>query len=179
MGAIQSVLGAAQLISQGIGLVSGVANSEISRRQSQESQDLALKQLQAQQSLQERQLAAQNALDKEKIAAQTAQSEADRKSALRRAVARQRANFGSQGVGSGTGSSQAVLLGLFDESDAERQKREQLDALRYTALDQEFAQAKSQNVLQRTQLAERNKLDDLASNNKFARNIAALGGLFG
>ncbi|MCB1782379.1 MAG: hypothetical protein KDI13_00135 [Alphaproteobacteria bacterium] len=178
MGAIQSVLGAAQLISQGASLVNGVANSELSRRQTQASQDLALKQLQAQQTLQERQLAAQNALEKEKIATQAAQSEADRKSALRRAVARQRANFGAQGVGSGAGSSQAVLLGLFDESDAEKQKREQLDALRTTALDQDLAQNKAQNVLQRTQLAQRNSLDDLSSNYTFARNIAALGGLF-
>ena len=53
MGALTPILGAASLISQGIGLASDLSRNEISRRQTQESQDLALRQLRAQQRLQE------------------------------------------------------------------------------------------------------------------------------
>ena len=52
-----------------------------------------------------------------------------------RAVARQRANFGSSGISSDSGSGQAVLLGLFDETEDELARREQLDNLRNRALD--------------------------------------------
>ncbi len=61
-------------------------------------------------------------------------------------------------MGSGSGSAQAVLLGLFDESEDERTKREELDSLRLTALDQNIGQSRALNVLQRTQLAERQRL---------------------
>ena len=101
------------LVTQGIGL----AVNEISRRG---SRDQALEQLQKRQALQQQQLAQDAALERERIALNTAQSEEERKAALRRAVARQRANFGAQGVGSGAGSSQEVLLGLFEESDEEK-----------------------------------------------------------
>lgn len=121
-------------------------------------QDQALAQLQQQQALQEQQAAQNAALDKQKIATAFAQSEEERRAALRRAVARQRASFGSQGISSGSGSSEAVLLGMFVESDAERAKREQLDALKSAAIDNDLAQQRSINVLQATQLAERNNL---------------------
>lgn len=172
MGALQPILSAVSLVSGGLGLISSSASKETERRQAQASQELALKQLQAQQTLQEQQLAAQTALEKEKIETEAQQAEDERKSALRRAVARQKANFGAQGVGSGGGSSQAVLLGMFEESDEERQKREALDALRTGALDQDLAQTKSLNVLQRTQLEERNALDDLASKSAIGENAS-------
>lgn len=182
MGALQPILsvaggltklaGAAKLVTDGISLVSDTTNNEIARRQSQKQQELALKQLQAQQGLQERQLAAQTALEKEKLSLQTRQAEDARKAALRRAVARQRASFGSQGVGSTVGSSQAVLLGLFEESDEERKRREALDSLRTSALDLDNSQKRAINVLQRTQLAERNKLDDLASYGSIGANVS-------
>ena len=135
-----------------------------------QEQDLALKQLQERQRLTAAQLAQGNALERERIAIQAAQDEEDRRASLRRAVARQRAQFGASGVSQGSGgSSQAVLLGLFDETETELAQREQLDNLRNRALTLDGAQGKSLNLLQATQLSQRQKLD---------RQISGLGRLF-
>ena len=100
-----------------------------------QEQDLALKQLQERQALSAAQLAQNNALESERIALQSAQDEQDRRAALKRAVARQRASFGASGLNQNSGSSQAVLLGMFDENEDELAQREQLDTLRNRALE--------------------------------------------
>ncbi len=168
MGALAPVL-TSTLLSQGLGLIT----SELGRQKSRGSQDLALQQLQSQQRLQEQQLSATAVADREKLALTSKNAEADRKAALRRAVSRQRASFGSQGIGSGAGSSQAVLLGLFEESDDEKSRREGLDNLRVNSIDQSLSNRSSLNVLQRTQLEERNKLNSISA----GRNLVK--GLFG
>lgn len=86
------------------------------------------------------------------------QAESERIQAVRRAVARQRAAFGSQGVGSASGSSNAVLLGLFTESDEERAERERLDSLRNQIDESGWAGQNATNLLLQTQLQERQKL---------------------
>ena len=158
-----SVLPLVSNISRTVALVDNLTgHSEDERRdQIRREQDQALQQLQDRQALQQRQLAQDTALEKQQIALQRAQADEERRAALRRAVARQRASFGSQGVGSNGGSSEAVLLGLFEESDDERAKREKLDQARYGALDNNMAQSRSLNLLQATQLAERQKLSRL------------------
>ena len=127
-----------------------------------QAQDLALEQLQERQALSAAQLAQNNALESERVALEAAQDQEDRLAALRRAVARQRASFGGSGISQGSGgSSQAVLLGLFDETQDDLAQREQLDALRSTALDLDASQANSLNLLQATQLKERQNLTNL------------------
>jgi len=155
MGALVPVLTSA-LVTQGVGL----AVNEFSRRQ---SQDQALEQLQERQALQQQQRAQDAALQKQQIALSSSQDEEKRKAALKRAVARQRASFGSQGVGSGAGSSQAVLLGMFEETEDELSRREELDNLRLNAVDLNVSQSNALNVLQRTQLQERNNLNNLTA----------------
>ncbi len=125
-------------------------------------QELAMQQLRQQQKFQEGQLAQNSALERQRLALQSSQDETERRQSLKRAVSRQRALFGSSGIGSGAGSSEAVLLGLFDESDEEREKREQLDAVRGRALDLNAEQNRSLNLLQATQLAQRQKLARLS-----------------
>ncbi len=153
LGTVGSVVSAGTAILGGVQTLAGVSN-----RQQEKEDRLALDQLKRQQTLQQRQLEEKAALERQQIALNAKLTEEQRQTALRRAVARQRANFGAQGVGSATGSSQAVLLGLFDESDDERQRREELDALRVTALDQNVSQNRALNILQRTQLSERQKI---------------------
>jgi hypothetical protein len=118
---------------------------------------MALRQLRQRQAAELAGSEAQAALDRQKLAADSQAADDLRRSALRRAVARQRASFGVQGVGSSGGSAQAVLLGLFDESESDKQNRERLDAIRSTALDQGLSQTKRINVLQAAQLSERQK----------------------
>ncbi|HPF78324.1 MAG TPA: hypothetical protein PLF01_03430 [Alphaproteobacteria bacterium] len=124
---------------------------------------LALEQLQQQQKIQQQQAAAKAVLDKQEIETKAAEAEKQRRDALKRAVARQRAQFGGSGVSAGDGSSEAVLLGMFNESDAERQTREKLDNLKLQAIDQNLLNQKRVNTLQRTQLAEKNKLKNSTS----------------
>lgn len=136
---------------------------ENARRESlRAQQDLALKQLKARQNLGEANAAEQSALDRQSLAADAASAENDRRTALRRAVARQRAQFGAQGLNPDDGSGEAVLLGIFGESEQEKARREQLDNIRFQALDQGLAQERKINVLQRTQLKERQNLERLA-----------------
>lgn len=150
---LNSIVGTLNTVNQTVGLVNSLSGSDQST--------VALEQLQERQRLQEQQLAQQNALERERIAVQAAQDEEDRQKALRRAVSRQRASFGGSGVSSAGGSSQAVLLGLFDESEDELRQREELDSLRNRALDLEASQTRSLNLLQATQLEERNSLNRL------------------
>lgn len=142
------------------GAVDGFGQSSDEGRSSlQAQQDLAMKQLRAQQGLAEMSAAEQAALDRQKLSLDAASLENSRRSALRRAVARQRAAFGSQGLIANDGSGEAVMLGLFEESEGERSTRERLDSLRLRAMDQDDADRQRMNVLQRTQLKERHNLD--------------------
>ena len=166
MGAIVPTLTTA-LITQGAGIVAG----EVTRGKSRGNQDIALQQLQDKQNLQMQQSQTNAALDRDKIALDATNAEDARKKALRRAVSRQRASFGSQGIGSGAGSSQAVLLGMFEESDTEKKKREGLDALRFNAIDSDLSQRKSLNVLQRSQLEEKQKLGRASFGGNIASNF--------
>ena len=152
---LTTTLGAAQTVYSAVNTIQDLT-------QSSRSEDLALSQLREQQALQAQQLAQQSSLKQQEVALNSAQAEEDRLSALRRAVASQRASFGASGVGSGHGgSSEAVLLGLFEESEDERSQREKSDALKRQALDQRQTQSKSLNLLQATQLAEKQSLNNL------------------
>ncbi len=124
---------------------------------------LALQQLQNQQVLQQQQ-ATQNAqLTRDEIAAKARNAEEIRKAALKRSVAKRRAEFGANGVSAGAGSSEAVLLGLFDESEEEKQQRLRLDKIRLKSLDQGLAQSRATNTLKRTQLNARQKLNQTSN----------------
>jgi len=127
------------------------------------AQSLALAQLSQQQKLSEAQSAQDAALQRVEIQANAEEDARVRRAALKRAVARQRAQFGSSGVDMSDGSSEAVLLGLFQESDDEQAARNRLDNLRFQALDQNLLQQSSSNVLSLTQAQERNKLDDFSN----------------
>jgi len=175
-GALQGLDGLIQAVPavQAAQNIAGLANTirdrdddDLKRQQNQ-----ALDELRAKQKLQEQQLAANVAAEREKIAVQAANEEQNRRSALRRAVARQRASFGASGIGNASGgSSQAVLLGLFEESEADKTARTRLDNLRNAALDQELSQNRSLNVLQRTQLQERQRLQRELSRTGFGQNL--------
>ncbi|MCE7887217.1 MAG: hypothetical protein DYH13_06920 [Alphaproteobacteria bacterium PRO2] len=91
-------------------------------------------------------------------------AENERIQTLRRAVARQRARFGAQGIGNNGGSSEAVLLGLFEESEQEKLKREQMDNLRNQSARLDVEGRHSLNLLELTSQAERRNLEFLYSN---------------
>ena len=178
MGGITSALQLLPMITQGIGLVNDIVQPQFSFADEEEQQQQALRELQQKQDLDMRARQENAELEREKIELDTQDAERRRRDALKRAVARQRASFGSAGVGSGAGSSQAVLLGLFEESDAERAEREKLDNLRVRAQETDLAQTQRLNVLQRTQLQERNKISGLSNDlNRVSSLSNAVSGL--
>ncbi len=101
------------------------------------------------------------AREREKLRLDSLESEAARERALKRAVARRRAESAARGTGGGA-SGEAILLGLFEESEEERQQRAQLDQLRQTALDQELQGIQRRNLLERSQLRDQQELDRLS-----------------
>ncbi|NQZ14812.1 MAG: hypothetical protein HRT94_08345 [Alphaproteobacteria bacterium] len=127
------------------------------------SDDLSLSQLEQQHKQEQKQAAQRAALEKQEILVKAQEAENKRRDALKRAVSRQRAQFGASGVSSQGGSSEAVLLGLFDESEQERASREQLDNLRFNAIDQNLQQQRRVNTLQREQLKQRQKISSTSS----------------
>lgn len=116
----------------------------------------------------------QAALQKEQLRLSSEQAESTRRAALRRAMARQRATYGASGIDSGSGSAQAVLLGMFDENEEELQQRNALDALKTAAIDQGVSQKQRINTLQLTQLKERDRLKNVGSALKSARDIGSI-----
>jgi hypothetical protein len=155
---IASVVGTVNSLANNIDALSGNANGQALKDQ-QKQQALALSQLKAQQAQAQKAAADQAAFSKQQIAAQAQSANDQQLLALRRAVARQRAAYGAQGLSSGDGSSQAVLLGLFDESDQEKKDRDRIDTLRSAAVDQDIAAQTGADILQLSQLQQRQKLD--------------------
>lgn len=155
MGAIAPVLTTIMQVGSVLGTVASVAQPLISdnaeRKYEKRQNDLLLRAMQQ-----------DAALKKEQIKAETEASETDRRARLQRTLAEQRAKFGAAGVGANSGSSEAVLQGLFEQSDTERVSREKLDALRANALDQDIAQQKQLNLLQQTQLREKQYINYLS-----------------
>lgn len=162
-------------LQQGIGLAQAFGGREVSYRSNAQDERLALAQLQERQAMSQQQAAQQATLEKQQMALSAQAYEDERRAALKRAVARQRAVFGASGAAQGTGSSQAVLLGLYDETQEELARREQLDTLRNAALDQNISQQKSLNVLQYEQLKQRQKLNNAVSTYDRINNFVDFG----
>ncbi len=138
------------------------------------SGDRQYDQLKAQSDLSLRNAQEQAALQREQIRLSAEQTETNRRAALRRAMARQRALYGASGTGSGGGSAQAVLLGMFDESEEELQQRMALDALKTASVDQNLAQQQRINTLQLTQLRERDKIKNLRGTLSSAKDLGTI-----
>jgi hypothetical protein len=93
--------------------------------------------------------------DQALLGAELSENERRRSNALRRAVSRQRAAYGGAGVDGGDGSGEAVLLGLFNESEQERAARDDVFNLRRAIIDDNLAGLRQRNLLEESQLATR------------------------
>jgi len=130
---------------------------EASRVQTLQKQ--AYDQLLAQQKLEEDQLTAKNELERQNLALEAQANDARRRNALRRAVARQKTLFSAQGISpADSGSNEAVLLGLYDDSRAEASEEDRLNNLRRAALDQNLSLTHQKNLLQAAQLGQQQEL---------------------
>ena len=78
--------------------------------------------------------------------------------ALQRAVARQRAAFGADGVATDGGSGQAVLLGLYDSAATEASNDDAVNTLKAAAINQGLGDAQTANMLELTQTQQKQQL---------------------
>jgi len=86
-----------------------------------------------------------------------------RRDALRRAVARQKASFGGQGIDSSEGSAEAILLGLSRQSDVEQAQQDSLNQLRNQALENNAATQQRKNLLELNKSYDKMRLTSLYS----------------
>lgn len=158
-GALSPILTGAGIPGAVVGLGTQILNQRTARDDLRRQQDQALAQLQGRQRLDEELAAQSAALERQKIANEAEAAEQRRRQALKRAVARQKTLFSAQGLGGdASGSNEAVLLGLMNESDADGAESTRLSNLRRVALDQSLSGLKQKNLLDATQLAERQSL---------------------
>ena len=122
---------------------SGMQDYEYLKRQS----DLNLKTLQQENDLKKQEYDQKLQADQDK-----------RRRAVLQAIAKQKAEFGASGIGSGGGSAQAYLLGLSEADDAVTQEQNAAVNIQKNILDQKWEAQKSLNTLALTEAKERSKL---------------------
>lgn len=164
MGGFTSALSAIPQIVSGVSMVADVVGTLSAQSDRRRESDQALRALQARQQADYAHAQREAELSRAEIARKGEADEAARQAALKRAVARQQARFGASGISPGTsGSAQALLLGLYEESEEERARREHLDTLRNAAIDEDLAYRGQVNVLQLSDLRERQKIGNLTA----------------
>jgi len=165
--------GLSSLISVALPVFNGV-NSYLQQQEAtaERQQRLNLLQTQQQQTLAQLQASQQQELDSASAesANQQAQLEASadsdeksRRAALRAAQASARAKLAARGADPSDGSGQALLDGLQSATDDESADAASATQLKSAALTQQLAAQNQANLLERTQLAERQKLQLLSA----------------
>jgi colicin import membrane protein len=124
-----------------------------------ESQSLQQRQLLQDQATADRAQQADIATRRAQIETSAASDEAARLKALRKTVGRTRASLGAGGGGTSDGSGEAVLLGLVADTNQSQQEADATDRLRSQALAQEVTDTQKRNLLERSQLAEKQRLE--------------------
>jgi len=158
LGAVTQTVGALSTIGSAFNTISG-GDDRYRRAQ----QDQAMRDLKARQAQGNAEAQANAEQQHSTIALEAKEADERRRAALKRAVAKRNAQFGATGIGGSGGSREAVLLGLFDESETEKQNRKNLDKIRYGAIDNNLGFNSSRNVLEQTELKNRQRLDDIAN----------------
>ncbi len=104
----------------------------------------------------------ENAREAERIQAESDIAEAKRKRSVRQETGSLRAQLGAQGISSGDGSGEALILGRLNAAEEERQGAARLDALKRAALSDEEEALNRRNLLELTRAQEKQRLERLA-----------------
>ncbi|MBP2301589.1 hypothetical protein [Azospirillum picis] len=89
-------------------------------------------------------------------------AEQRRLTALRQAVGRTRAGLGARGLSAQDGSGEAILLGLTNASETERKDAHATEQLKRGAIQQGLDETRRRNLLELSQLADRQRLEYLS-----------------
>jgi len=134
------------------------ANTVIGGIDSYKDSGREYKQMQQKNALELKNLQNKTAYEKAQMRLDAEQDDAERREKLRRAIAKQRAQYGASGIDADSGSAAAYLLGIENLSDEQRAEREALLAMKSSILEENYNSMKRVNTLELTQLKERNKL---------------------
>jgi colicin import membrane protein len=165
-GIVNSALGSLPMINRAQGLVGDYQSEQRAAAQTQHAKNV----LAQSQTLERIQLAQdqdaglktrQADVDQRKaeLTAAAAVGEQDRRDTLARKLARTRAGLGARGVGSGDGSAGALLAGLVSDADGEDQQSRTDLRQQNQALDLDVENTRRRNLLELSQLADRQKLE--------------------
>ena len=157
LNSVASVVGTVNSLANNVNALSGNLQHEQEKALAAQ-QDLALSQLKTQQAAALKAQTASVALQQQQLSAQAKAASDAQTLTLQRAVARQRAAFGADGVSSGDGSGQAVLLGLYDDAATQAGDDDAVTNLKAAALDRGLADSQASNVLELTQLQQKQNL---------------------
>lgn len=152
MGALSSVITPVLQIGSALGTVAGIVQPYQAVSQKNREADLKLQQLQQSMAQQKK----QNLLTLE-------QNETERRAKLRSLLSQQRASFGGRGLDTTSGSSEAVIQGMLDDSDQERAASESKVLAANKELDQQVSQQKRLNLLQKEQLRQKTILSSISN----------------
>ncbi len=152
MGALSSVITPVLQIGSALGTVAGIVQPYQAVSQKNREADLKLQQLQQSVAQQKK----QNLLTLE-------QNDAERRAKLRTLLSQQRASFGGRGLDTTSGSSEAVIQGMLDDSDQERAASESKVLAANKELDQQVSQQKRLNLLQKEQLRQKTILSSISN----------------
>lgn len=155
LGTISTTLGTLHSLGKTFNTLSGNDYADAKR-------DQAMRDLQRQQAQQQSEAQQRADQQRQQIALNAEQAEQARRSALKRAMAKRNARFGASGIGGANGSREAIMLGLYNESEDEKKQREALDKIRYDSITSDLNNLNSRNILERTEMAENNRLSRLA-----------------
>ena len=134
--------------------------SEDNMRASQALQMQQLQDTQAQNTAAE-DASIQTQMDQAQLSANT--TEQTRRDTLRQAVAKSTVSLAGQGIDPHDGSGEAILLGQVKASDQAKQAADAATQLRLQALSQQADTLNQKNLLEQTQLADRQRLQWLNS----------------
>lgn len=155
LGGVNGVVGA---INRTAGNINALGANAAQLKELRQQQEQAGAQLASRQQLEEELAQKKRDQDVAMLRVESDQAERRRVAALKAVTAKQRAAMGGAGVAADDGSGEAVLLGLFQQSDAERADRAAVDDLRQKIIDANYDSLRSRNLLEAAQLSERQSL---------------------
>jgi hypothetical protein len=154
---ISTTIGTLNAISSGAQQLTGRDN-RTAQRSMRLQQDQAMRALEQDQVQSQAELERTAKAEREQIVLQADQDATRRRNALKRSMAKQNALRGAGGT-STSGSAEAVLLGLVNDTEDDNQNRKQLDQIRYNAIDNDVYTLNQRNILEQQQLSDRHRLD--------------------
>lgn len=160
MGNLTSLGGALPLVTKAVSGVNTIDTAINGNRNAERTAKLARTQQSARNRMEENISTQKAALDTSILNATQGADDRRRLMALKRATARQRAIYGSSGLdhGGDAGSGEAVLFGLFNESEQDRATNDSIYNLRRRIIDDHVQNIRARNLLEESQFTARKKI---------------------